>query len=1604
MAVLKDTANNRIDMNSSGTEAAPYSIETVVTDINDTTYIEQVGKVIYLKKSILTQTGFLQIKDYITLVFRGGVFINNNNNAATPTNGIELVGGCVLVFENNGGYQFGSGAQTGTGIIKMTQKNGLYPTIRQQSGARHDMFISILDTLTSSNYNNVIFKIDGLNIQLSNEAHLKWYTKNANSYIKNINIQRAASGYTGATPTAFQLSQGTNLYDPRSSEFAIAGDLPETSNSKIYRPYFDITTSSSLAGYFWSGTDVALIDPKYAPGGSWNNKISPNGVNGNSGNGIGSRIRHKTSYNLTVAKGNTKIQNAKIALFPTKITSIAVPAGLTSEAVSNTYLLTDVNGSIAEQLLLYKEFFPITTTADTSSNTTTTWRITARHPLYNIQFEIQATAGANSLLVDSVSAVDNQFCTLTTAQCTAITSPYIGVVYNKATKTITLTANRTVAELRNNNYWWLFQDNQMDYTDAFNTLNSVYDIADWNIIGNNFLTDEIKTTGSMTFNAINSADNKVTATTITVTGVNRAYLTSITSITGLNTTGNISTNGKLGFGTGSTINATGDMVISGTELSGTLTINTVTNRKLTLTNCTGSLTGFNVTGGGNVTVIFNSTARSVLPTTLTNVTVGYVKSLVGVSDCFVEIKDNLNNTVIAYSLTNADFTHETISGRTYTAKIRRLGYENLTSTYDSSAAAVNIQLVRDKVLWPLDSTKTVANLRTDADALTGYTLANNGDLTFPSNGTLKDAYLSFSRQAEQSLSKTIPAYNGTTMTGLAAASMTAGKLTETGILTITGSWTGTLGTVTVNDSAGGSKKLSGVTDCYVQVKDNLNNVTVAYAKQSTDLYFKTTTGRTYSVTVRQIGSYSYTTTLDASSAEFAITLTRDKVLWPLDSTDTVATLRTSADSLTNYSLAANGNIGAPDGCTLASTYLAVSRFVELDVTKTLPNYSSDLFTNTGNFTLTAGSSGITGNGTLTIVGTYTGSIGTVTVNDSNGGTKFINGITDCYVSVDDNTNTSVIGYSLKTGAIGFKTTTGKTYTILARQLGSSSFTATVDASSATYTVSLTRDRTLWPLDSTDTVSDLRIKADGLTGYVLNSNGNLEFPSDGTLSKAYLSFNRQQEQTKNKVVPVYNGILMNGTGNATMTSGKLSGTGTLTITGTWSGTLGSVIINDADGGTKTIAGTNDYYVSMIDDLGNVLLPYAKQTQDYLFKSSNQRQYNLVVRRLGYQPFTATIDGSSGTYTPSLNRDKILWPLDSTKTVADLRTEASLITDYLLSSNGNLSFKNSGNLKDAYLSFSLQQEIDSTKLAPKFDGTTMVGLSDATMKSVSGNGLSGSGILSVAGNWTGEITEVGIEDSNGVRVVVKELESVLCNLQAIYNYQLTGESEVFSSQLSRHILTVGKGKILRIAIGAKGYNTQYRNIGTIDKPQSISIILSNDTNIDPSVDLNSGGISSWNNLVKFDNLNTVDNTLKILVKTGTFNPALAQSGLADLTNKEQYLRLVNRLETAALMTTTTSGIKLSSTNITIMTDNTVGDYDNVEILAYVEGPTGFVINPKSTGGLITGPDKSQVVVTKVRPQIAKVETEQMSAIAMLARDYIERDAGMLKKIINPKITKN
>lgn len=623
MPAVKDTANNRISMNGSGTESVPYSILSVVSDINDANWINHSNGVVTLYRNLDFFRGFLQIPDNVTVVeTANGHLTNTNNTNPNAGNGIELVGAAKIINSGATGAGFGYGVQGGYGTYKTTPLNGIYPAYSQQSGQRYDTFLSALDagfnvfkllrsdglipaggsvsdpfgnTLTMENsglyigqliwrnssgtilwgsganypqsgnyalmqgagnivvytssnavsyatpayvggaylassntgglatvtainniytivnplyafssvpngvgdYNGIVFGVDGLNIQLRNEGHFKWYSPTG--YIKNIDLQRSKSSYTGATPTALQLHWGVTLTDPRTSEFAVSGDWPEpASASKLIRPTFDISSAQPLKGYLWPGTNIDIIDPKYAAGGSWNGLISPDGIGGTPPgySTIGARIRHRVTYNATAAKGATPAVGLKLRIAPTKTGSHAL-----SESILTQYLLTGLDGKIAEQTLLYKEFFPTTTTENQASNTTTVWRITARNPLYICNFELQASAGATSLVFDPIAVADNTSTTLTPAQVASSTAPYSGISFNRGQKLVTVTLAITAQRGYDSGLWWLFQDAQMDLADFNSYAGAVWDVTDWAINGLELLAGSIRSTGVLTANA-----------------------------------------------------------------------------------------------------------------------------------------------------------------------------------------------------------------------------------------------------------------------------------------------------------------------------------------------------------------------------------------------------------------------------------------------------------------------------------------------------------------------------------------------------------------------------------------------------------------------------------------------------------------------------------------------------------------------------------------------------------------------------------------------------------------------------------------------------------------------------------------------------------------------------------------------------------------------------------------------------------------------------------------------------------------------------------------------------------------------------------------------
>lgn len=207
----------------------------------------------------------------------------------------------------------------------------------------------------------------------------------------------------------------------------------------------------------------------------------------------------------------------------------------------------------------------------------------------------------------------------------------------------------------------------------------------------------------------------ISAVNITLPGLtNTGIFTASGILSGLPTSGAISTAGALSFNT-SSISATGDLTISNTALSGTLTINTATARTLTLTNVTGAV-NINVTGGGTLVVLLNN---STIGTIGAGVTTQLVTSLTISSllaDSQIYVADNTGTQAAYVSSSGTSYHLDTTGGTgTWTWRVRKYGYEDQTGTFTpatSSQSVVAAYLVDAFVVDTLVNVTAYADLQT----------------------------------------------------------------------------------------------------------------------------------------------------------------------------------------------------------------------------------------------------------------------------------------------------------------------------------------------------------------------------------------------------------------------------------------------------------------------------------------------------------------------------------------------------------------------------------------------------------------------------------------------------------------------------------------------------------------------------------------------------------------------------------------------------------------------------------------------------------------------------------------------------------------------------
>ena len=329
---------------------------------------------------------------------------------------------------------------------------------------------------------------------------------------------------------------------------------------------------------------------------------------------------------------------------------------------------------------------------------------------------------------------------------TADASGLTGISANAGTKTVAISAGTTLTVDTQYDFlkWWLSQNlatssflapsgKELGYTQSWGET-----VSGASTLGAKL--SSISASGAITVAnqpAVAGNWSPLSGATVALAGAaNYQTLAATTAITGLPTSGSISADGALGFGTASTISATGNLSISDTDLTGTLTISTAAARTLTLTNVTGAV-AINVTGGGSLTVVLSGTTASSTVTTGAGVT----KAV----QCSVAVTGGLTfNTVKRYGSTGAytdlGYTNGITSdsflvplGQPVEVGIWTLGY----LTYTRTIATTNggFDLVADMIPEPdvdvgLDVSSYLSNIAVSSSG-ENFTATFNANMSVP---------------------------------------------------------------------------------------------------------------------------------------------------------------------------------------------------------------------------------------------------------------------------------------------------------------------------------------------------------------------------------------------------------------------------------------------------------------------------------------------------------------------------------------------------------------------------------------------------------------------------------------------------------------------------------------------------------------------------------------------------------------------------------------------------------------------------------------------------------------------------------------------------------
>lgn len=362
------------------------------------------------------------------------------------------------------------------------------PRIIIKHNVRYD-YPTILRTVAL----NTVY-IDGLDFYSNNLAFtaLKLYFGQAtNSYVNSVRIFNLSST---SSIQRYSTTYLNGYYESlaTTSESAALNTIVEN------KPTFYLATPAPFSSNLWAG-QITIRNPTFLNN-CWNETVllasSAPGLN------AASLIQTFYTYVNFFKFGLTPLENIKVRFVRTVRSSVGSPTWATP-ANSTQSAITDVNGTFTAIDLL--DFYR------TGTSTTQQQRFkheakarkyeykTAGETIFIDRFFYQGNVNLSNGYSEEVQMLQVPYLTLTEAQASALTGISI-VSSGSTTGTVTISQNRTVAEIWQYYRYWISQLLNFNNNDTWNFDNSTLDVGGWNFVTSSVVTGNIKTTAVVTIN------------------------------------------------------------------------------------------------------------------------------------------------------------------------------------------------------------------------------------------------------------------------------------------------------------------------------------------------------------------------------------------------------------------------------------------------------------------------------------------------------------------------------------------------------------------------------------------------------------------------------------------------------------------------------------------------------------------------------------------------------------------------------------------------------------------------------------------------------------------------------------------------------------------------------------------------------------------------------------------------------------------------------------------------------------------------------------------------------------------------------------------------